>query len=327
MDITVLNEKIKEESAFVDLLTVEIGKVIVGQKAMVERLIIGLLGNGHILLEGVPGLAKTLAIKTLASAMKAKFQRIQFTPDLLPADIIGTQIYNQKDGNFFIRKGPIFSNFILADEINRAPAKVQSALLEAMQERQVTIGETTFKLEEPFLVLATQNPIEQEGTYPLPEAQVDRFMLKVKITYPQRDEEIKIMRQNVSAVENKINPVVSSQDILKGRDLLQQIYMDEKIEKYILDIVFATRTPKDFNLDKLTDLISYGASPRASINLAIASRAMAFIKRRGYVIPEDVRTIAYDVLRHRIAVSYEAEAEEITSENIISEILNKVEVP
>jgi len=327
LDITVLNEKIKEESAFVDLLMVEIGKVIVGQKAMVERLVIGLLGNGHILLEGVPGLAKTLAIKSLASAMKAKFQRIQFTPDLLPADIIGTQIYNQKDGNFFIRKGPIFSNFILADEINRAPAKVQSALLEAMQERQVTIGETTFKLEEPFLVLATQNPIEQEGTYPLPEAQVDRFMLKVKITYPQRDEEIKIMRQNVSAVENKINPVVSSQDILKGRDLLQQIYMDEKIEKYILDIVFATRTPKDFNLDKLTDLISYGASPRASINLAIASRAMAFIKRRGYVIPEDVRTIAYDVLRHRIAVSYEAEAEEITSENIISEILNKVEVP
>lgn len=327
MDITVLNEKIKEESAFVDLLTVEIGKVIVGQKAMVERLIIGLLGNGHILLEGVPGLAKTLAIKSLASAMKAKFQRIQFTPDLLPADIIGTQIYNQKDGNFFIRKGPIFSNFILADEINRAPAKVQSALLEAMQERQVTIGETTFKLEEPFLVLATQNPIEQEGTYPLPEAQVDRFMLKVKITYPQRDEEIKIMRQNVSAVENLINPVITPQDILKGRDLLQQIYMDEKIEKYILDIVFATRTPKDFNLDKLTDLISYGASPRASINLAIASRAMAFIKRRGYVIPEDVRTIAYDVLRHRIAVSYEAEAEEITSENIISEILNKVEVP
>ncbi|MCK9425604.1 MAG: MoxR family ATPase [Ignavibacteriaceae bacterium] len=327
MDITVLNEKIKEESAFVDLLMVEIGKVIVGQKAMVERLVIGLLGNGHILLEGVPGLAKTLAIKSLASAMKAKFQRIQFTPDLLPADIIGTQIYNQKDGNFFIRKGPIFSNFILADEINRAPAKVQSALLEAMQERQVTIGETTFKLEEPFLVLATQNPIEQEGTYPLPEAQVDRFMLKVKITYPQRDEEIKIMRQNVSAIENKINPVVSSQDILNGRALLQQIYMDEKIEKYILDIVFATRTPKDFNLDKLTDLISYGASPRASINLAIASRAMAFIKRRGYVIPEDVRTIAYDVLRHRIAVSYEAEAEEITSENIISEILNKVEVP
>ena len=327
MDISVLNEKIKEESAFVDLLMVEIGKVIVGQKSMVERLVIGLLGNGHILLEGVPGLAKTLAIKSLASAMKAKFQRIQFTPDLLPADIIGTQIYNQKDGNFFIRKGPIFSNFILADEINRAPAKVQSALLEAMQERQVTIGETTFKLEEPFLVLATQNPIEQEGTYPLPEAQVDRFMLKVKITYPQRDEEIKIMRQNVSGIENKINPVVTSQDILKGRDLLQQIYMDEKIEKYILDIFFSTRTPKDFNLDKLTDMISYGASPRASINLAIASRAMAFIKRRGYVIPEDVRTIAYDVLRHRIAVTYEAEAEEITSENIISEILNKVEVP
>jgi len=322
-----LNEKIKAESAFVDLLMVEIGKVIVGQKAMVERLVIGLLGNGHILLEGVPGLAKTLAIKSLASAMKAKFQRIQFTPDLLPADIIGTQIYNQKEGNFFIRKGPIFSNFILADEINRAPAKVQSALLEAMQERQVTIGEETFKLQEPFLVLATQNPIEQEGTYPLPEAQVDRFMLKVKITYPQRDEEVEIMRQNTTDATQTINPVITPQDILKGRELLQQIYMDEKIEKYILDIVFATRSPKDFNLDKLTDLISYGASPRASINLAIASRAMAFIKRRGYVIPEDVRTIAYDVLRHRIAVTYEAEAEEITSENIISEILNKVEVP
>ena len=326
-DVKQIGNLVQEKSEFVRVLLGEIEKVIIGQRYMLERMLIGLLANGHILLEGVPGLAKTLAIKSLAAAMKAKFQRIQFTPDLLPADIIGTQIYNQKDGNFFIRKGPIFSNFILADEINRAPAKVQSALLEAMQERQVTIGETTFKLEEPFLVLATQNPIEQEGTYPLPEAQVDRFMLKVKITYPQRDEEIKIMRQNVSGIENKINPVVSSQDILKGRDLLQQIYMDEKIEKYILDIVFATRTPKDFNLDKLTDLINYGASPRASINLAIASRAMAFIKRRGYVIPEDVRTIAYDVLRHRIAVTYEAEAEEITSENIISEILNKVEVP
>ena len=327
MDIVALNEKIKNESAFIDLLMNEIGKVIVGQKAMVERLVIGLLGNGHILLEGVPGLAKTLAIKTLAAAMKAKFQRIQFTPDLLPADLIGTQIYNQKDGNFLIRKGPIFANFILADEINRAPAKVQSALLEAMQERQITIGETTFKLEEPFLVLATQNPIEQEGTYPLPEAQVDRFMLKIKITYPERADELAIMRQNISMVETLINPVISPEEILRARHLLTEVYIDEKIEKYILDIVFATRNPKEFGLANLGDLISYGASPRASINLAIGAKAMAFIKRRGYVIPEDVRAICLDVLRHRVAVTYEAEAEEITSENVIQEILNKVVVP
>jgi MoxR-like ATPase len=327
LDIAALNEKIKQESAFVDLLMNEIGKVIVGQKTMVERLIIGLLSNGHVLLEGVPGLAKTLAIKTLASAMKAKFQRIQFTPDLLPADLVGTQIYNQKDGNFLIRKGPIFSNFILADEINRAPAKVQSALLEAMQERQVTIGEQTFKLEDPFLVLATQNPIEQEGTYPLPEAQVDRFMLKVKISYPSRDEELKIMRQNVNMTNGEVKPVVSPKDILKARELVQEVYIDEKIEKYILDIVFATRSPKDFGLDKLADYISYGASPRASINLALGAKAMAFIHRRGYVIPEDVRGICLDVLRHRMAVTYEAEAEEITSENVIRDILNKVEVP
>ncbi|MCU0342368.1 MAG: MoxR family ATPase [Ignavibacterium sp.] len=327
MDIVALNEKIKNESAFIDLLMSEIGKVIVGQKVMVERLVIGLLGNGHVLLEGVPGLAKTLAIKTLAQAMKAKFQRIQFTPDLLPADLIGTQIYNQKDGNFLIRKGPIFSNFILADEINRAPAKVQSALLEAMQERQVTIGESTFKLDEPFLVLATQNPIEQEGTYPLPEAQVDRFMLKIVITYPERAEELAIMRQNMSLIETKINPVISPEEILKARHLLNEVYIDEKIEKYILDIVFATRQPKQFGLTKLADLISYGASPRATINLAIGAKAMAFIKRRGYVIPEDVRAICLDVLRHRVAVTYEAEAEEITSENVIQEILNKVVVP
>lgn len=327
MDISELNERIKNESSFIDLLMSEIGKVIVGQKMMVERLVIGLLGNGHILLEGVPGLAKTLAIKTLASAMKSKFQRIQFTPDLLPADLIGTQIYNQKDGNFFIRKGPIFSNFILADEINRAPAKVQSALLEAMQERQVTIGEQTFRLEEPFLVLATQNPIEQEGTYPLPEAQVDRFMLKVKITYPQRNDELSIMRQNISSDNPSVRPVISPDDILKARNLIHEVYIDEKIEKYILDIVFATRNPGEFGLNSLTELISYGASPRATINLAIGAKAMAFMKRRGYVIPEDVRAICMDVLRHRIAVTYEAEAEEITSENVIHEILNKVEVP
>ncbi len=327
MDISALNEKIKHESAFIDLLMGEISKVIVGQKGMVERLIVGLLGNGHILLEGVPGLAKTLAIKSLSAAMKAKFQRIQFTPDLLPADLVGTMIYNQKEGNFFIRKGPLFANFILADEINRAPAKVQSALLEAMQERQVTIGEETFFLAEPFLVLATQNPIEQEGTYPLPEAQVDRFMLKVKITYPSREEELKIMRNNVNLVEERINPVISTDEILKARKLVQDIYVDEKIEKYILDIVFATRSPKEFGLNNLTDLISYGGSPRASINLALGAKAMAFIKRRGYVIPEDVRAICQDVLRHRVAVTYEAEAEEITSEYIIQEILNKIEVP
>ncbi len=326
MEITELNEKIKAESQFIDNLLGEIGKAIVGQKEMVERLLIGLLANGHVLLEGVPGLAKTLAIKTLSAAMDAKFQRIQFTPDLLPADLIGTMIYNQKEGNFTIKKGPIFANFILADEINRAPAKVQSALLEAMQERQVTIGEETFPLEEPFLVLATQNPIEQEGTYPLPEAQVDRFMLKVKITYPERDEELLIMRKNIGG-ETEIKPVVKPDQILKARELVQNVYMDEKIERYILDIVFATRNPKEFGLDKLIDLINYGASPRATINLAIGARAMAFIRRRGYVIPEDVRAIAMDVLRHRIAVTYEAEAEEITSEDIVREILNTVEVP
>jgi MoxR-like ATPase len=327
VDITALNEKIKQESAFIDLLMTEISRVIIGQKSMLERLVIGLLGNGHILLEGVPGLAKTLAIKSLASAMQAKFRRIQFTPDLLPADLIGTQIYNQKEGNFSIRKGPIFANFILADEINRSPAKVQSALLEAMQERQVTIGEETFKLEEPFLVLATQNPIEQEGTYPLPEAQVDRFMLKVKITYPTRDEELKIMKLNLNQEFDKIQRVITPADILKGRELINEIYVDEKIDRYILDIVFATRNPKEFKLEKLADMIAYGASPRATINLNLASRAMAFIKRRGYVIPEDVRSVAMDVLRHRVAVTYEAEAEEINSEHIIQEILNAVEVP
>ncbi|MCG6914417.1 MoxR family ATPase [bacterium BMS3Abin03] len=327
MDIAELNEKIKNESAFIDLLFSEVGKVIVGQREMIERLVVGLLGNGHILLEGVPGLAKTLAITTLSAAMKAKFQRIQFTPDLLPADLIGTQIYNQKDGNFLIRKGPIFSNFILADEINRAPAKVQSALLEAMQERQITIGEQTFKLEEPFLVLATQNPIEQEGTYPLPEAQVDRFMLKVKITYPSRNEELDIMRRNVNNEPINVSPIISPKDILRGRELIHDVYVDEKIEKYILDIVFATRKPADFGLGNLAEMISYGGSPRATINLSLGAKAMAFIKRRGYVIPEDVRAICHDVLRHRLAVTYEAEAEEITSEYIINEILNKVEVP
>ncbi len=327
MDITTLNEKIRKESEFIDVLFNEIGKSIVGQKAMIERLVVGLLSNGHVLLEGVPGLAKTLAIKTLSASMKAKFQRIQFTPDLLPADLIGTLIYNQKDGNFAIKKGPIFANFILADEINRAPAKVQSALLEAMQERQVTIGESTFKLDEPFLVLATQNPIEQEGTYPLPEAQVDRFMLKIKITYPSREEEQKIMKLNTSNDSANINPVISPEDILNARKLVHEIYVDEKIERYILDIVFATRNPKDYGLDELTELISYGGSPRATINLAMGARAMAFIRRRGYVIPEDVRSICADVLRHRVAVTYEAEAEDISSETIISKILNKIEVP
>ncbi len=327
MEITELNEKIKRESEFVDILLNEIHKVIVGQKEMVERLVIGLLGNGHILLEGVPGLAKTLAIKSLADSMHADFQRIQFTPDLLPADLLGTMIYSQKQESFSIKKGPIFSNFILADEINRAPAKVQSALLEAMQERQITIGEETFKLDEPFLVLATQNPIEQEGTYPLPEAQVDRFMLKVKITYPNREDELKIMQANVGGSFGKIQPVISKEAILNARKMVNEIYMDEKIERYILDIVFASRNPKDFGLDSLADLISYGGSPRATINLALGARAMAFIKRRGYVIPEDVRGICMDVLRHRIAVTYEAEAEEITSETIIQEILNKIEVP
>jgi len=327
VDIKTINEMIQRESAFVDTLTTEVAKVIVGQKQMVDRLLIGLLCNGHILLEGVPGLAKTLTIKSLASAISAKFQRIQFTPDLLPADLVGTMIYNQKDGKFFTRRGPIFANFILADEINRAPAKVQSALLEAMQERQITIGEETFKLDEPFLVLATQNPIEQEGTYPLPEAQVDRFMLKVKIGYPSREDELAIMRQNVMNSQGDITPVVSTKDILSARDAVKNVYMDEKIERYILDIVFATREPAQFKLDKIAPMISYGASPRASINLALAAKAHAFIKRRGYVIPEDVRAISLDVLRHRIAVTYEAEAEEVTSESVVQEILNHIEVP
>ncbi len=327
MDINELNERIRSESYFIDEMLQEMHKVVVGQGEMLERLLIGLFANGHILLEGVPGLAKTLAIKTLASVMDAKFQRIQFTPDLLPADLTGTQIYNQKEGNFTIRKGPVFSNFILADEINRAPAKVQSALLEAMQERQVTIGDQTFKLEEPFLVLATQNPIEQEGTYPLPEAQVDRFMLKIKITYPTREEELVIMRQNLYQDTIELNRIVSKEQVLKGRQLLKEVYLDEKIERYILDLVFATRNPGQFKLDKLKDLIGYGASPRATINLAMAARGMALLRRRGYVVPDDVRSIAQDVLRHRIAVSYEAEAEEITSEYIVKEILNRIEVP
>ncbi|MEW6512119.1 MAG: MoxR family ATPase [Bacteroidota bacterium] len=326
-DIKAINEMIHRESAFIDILQMEIGKVIVGQKHMVERLLIGLLANGHILLEGVPGLAKTLSVKTLAAAIKAKFQRIQFTPDLLPADLVGTMIYNQKEGSFQTKKGPIFANFILADEINRSPAKVQSALLEAMQERQVTIGEGTFPLPEPFLVLATQNPIEQEGTYPLPEAQVDRFMLKVRIGYPSKEEEMQIMRSNVSGNAVSPNGVVSTSDILKARNVIGEIYMDEKIEKYILDIVFATRNPKQYNLNSLTQLIAYGASPRASINLALGAKAYAFIKRRGYVIPEDVRAVSLDVLRHRIAITYEAEAEEVTSEQVVQEVLNKIEVP
>lgn len=326
-DIKELNERIQRESSFVDLLTMEIGKTIVSQKHMVERLLIGMLSNGHVLLEGVPGLAKTLAIKSLTSAIHAKFSRIQFTPDLLPADLIGTMIYNQRKEEFTVRKGPIFANFILADEINRAPAKVQSALLEAMQERQVTIGEETFKLEEPFLVLATQNPIEQEGTYPLPEAQVDRFMLKVVIGYPSKEDEKLIIRQNISSTFPTVNPVTTPQDIIKARGIVKEVYMDEKIEKYIIDIVFATRDPKNYNLSKLTPLISYGGSPRASINLALASKAFAFIKRRGYVIPEDVRAVCHDVLRHRIGLTYEAEAENVTSEEIINDILNAVEVP
>ncbi len=327
MDIKEINEKIQRESAFVDLLSMELGKVIVGQKYMTERLLIGMLSNGHVLLEGVPGLAKTLAIKSLASAVHAKFNRIQFTPDLLPADLLGTMIYSQKREEFTVRKGPIFSNFILADEINRAPAKVQSALLEAMQEKQVTIGDTTFKLEEPFLVLATQNPIEQEGTYPLPEAQVDRFMLKIVIGYPSKEEEKMIIRQNIAAEFPKANAVISPEDIVNARQVVREVYMDEKIERYIVDIVFASRNPTEYKLSKLAQLISYGGSPRASINLALASKAYAFIKRRGYVIPEDVRAVCADVMRHRIGLTYEAEAENVTAENIISEILNAVEVP
>ncbi len=327
IDIRELNEKIQRESSFVDILTMEMNKVIVGQKAMIERLLIGLLSNGHILLEGVPGLAKTLAIKTLANSISAKFNRIQFTPDLLPADLIGTMIYSQKKEEFMVKKGPIFANFILADEINRSPAKVQSALLEAMQERQVTIGEQTYKLEEPFLVLATQNPIEQEGTYPLPEAQVDRFMLKIVITYPNKQEEKLIIRENMGLQLPNSNPVLKPEDIIKARAIVREVYMDEKIENYITDIVFATRNPQEYNLAKFKSLISYGGSPRASINLALASKAYAFLKRRGYVIPEDVRAVCHDVLRHRIGLTYEAEAENITTEEIINEILNTVEVP
>ncbi|MFZ1730636.1 MAG: MoxR family ATPase [Bacteroidota bacterium] len=327
VNIQEINERIQQESAFVDALRMEIGKVIIGQRGMVDRLMIGLLGDGHILLEGVPGLAKTLAIKTLAAAMKASFHRIQFTPDLLPADLVGTMIYNQKTGEFQTKQGPVFANFILADEINRSPAKVQSALLEAMQERQVTLGEHTYQLPRPFLVMATQNPIEQEGTYPLPEAQVDRFMLKVKIDYPSREEELLIMRQQISQEVPVANPVVSTDDIIRARAALHAVYMDEKIERYILDIVEATRRPRDFKLERLGTYIAYGGSPRATINLAIAGKAHAFIHRRGYVIPEDIRAICFDVLRHRVAVTYEAEAEEMNSEMIIQEILDTIEVP
>lgn len=328
VDIRALNEKIQRESSFVDLVTMEMDKVIIGQKHMTERLLIGLLSNGHILLEGVPGLAKTLAINTLAKTIDAKFSRVQFTPDLLPADIIGTMIYNQKQEAFTVKKGPIFANFVLADEINRAPAKVQSALLEAMQERQITIGETTFKLPEPFLVLATQNPVEQEGTYPLPEAQVDRFMLKVVLDYPKKEEEKIIIRHNISKAGFPTpNCVLKPEDILKARELVREVYMDEKIEQYIVNIVDATRNPQDYNLPEYKNLITFGGSPRASINLALASKAYAFIKRRGYVIPEDVRAICHDVLRHRIGLSYEAEAENITSMDIINGILNNVEIP
>lgn len=327
-DIRAINEMIQQESAFVDLLKLEMDKVIVGQKYMVERLLIGLLADGHILLEGVPGLAKTLAINTLAKAIQADFSRIQFTPDLLPADLLGTMIYNQKKEEFIVRQGPIFSNFILADEINRAPAKVQSALLEAMQERQVTIGDKTFPLPNPFLVLATQNPIEQEGTYPLPEAQVDRFMLKVVIGYPTKEDEKRIIRANISPQGMlKPNAIINPADIIRARKVVREVYMDEKIEQYIIDIVFATRNPEQYKLADYKNLISFGASPRASINLALASKAYAFIKRRGYVIPEDVRAICHDVLRHRIGLTYEAEAENMTSEDIITGILNAVEVP
>jgi MoxR-like ATPase len=327
VDIRELNERIEKQSAFVDALTMGMNQMIVGQKHLVESLLIGMLSNGHVLLEGVPGLAKTLAIKTLAQLIDANYSRIQFTPDLLPADVIGTMIYSQKKEEFAIKKGPIFSHFILADEINRAPAKVQSALLEAMQERQVTIGDQTFKLEEPFLVLATQNPIEQEGTYPLPEAQVDRFMLKVIINYPKKEEEKAIIRLNMSESLPKIQPMLKPEDIVSARNVVREVYIDEKIERYIVDIVFATRFPDEYGLKNLSGMISFGGSPRASINLALAAKAYAFIKRRGYVIPEDVRAVCFDVLRHRIGLSYEAEANNMTSEEIISEILNAVEVP
>ena len=326
-DIGALNEKIERESAFVDVLSMEMNKVIVGQKHMVERLMIGLLGQGHILLEGVPGLAKTLAINTLSKAVHGTFSRIQFTPDLLPADVVGTLIYNMKLNDFSIKKGPIFANFVLADEINRAPAKVQSALLEAMQEKQVTIGETTFALDKPFLVMATQNPIEQEGTYPLPEAQVDRFMLKTVIKYPQIAEEQLIIRQNLKDEYEKINPVATIEQITRAQAAVREVYMDEKIEKYILDIIFATRNPENFGLTDLKPLINFGASPRGSINLAIAAKCYAFIRRRGYVVPEDIRAVVHDVLRHRIGITYEAEAENITSEEIINKIVNVIEVP
>ncbi len=327
IDIRAINEKIERESAFVDLLTMEMNKVIIGQKYMIERLLIGLLGQGHILLEGVPGLAKTLAINTLSQAVHGSFSRVQFTPDLLPADVVGTMIYSVKDNDFTIKKGPIFANFVLADEINRAPAKVQSALLEAMQEKQVTIGDTTFKLDKPFLVMATQNPVEQEGTYPLPEAQMDRFMLKTVIDYPKMEDERLVIRQNLSGEYAKVNPVVSVEQILRAQQAVREVYMDEKIEKYILDIVFATRYPEKYNLESLKPLISFGSSPRGSINLAVAAKCYAFIKRRGYVIPEDVRAVVHDVLRHRIGITYEAEAENVTSVDIINKIVNEIEVP
>lgn len=326
-DIKQLNERIQKESAFVDMINMEMHKVIIGQKHMVERLLIGLLSNGHVLLEGVPGLAKTLAIKSLSNIIDAEYSRIQFTPDLLPADLIGTLIYSQKNEEFVVRKGPIFANFILADEINRSPAKVQSALLEAMQERQVTIGDNTFHLEEPFLVMATQNPIEQEGTYPLPEAQVDRFMLKVVIGYPNKDEEKMILRQNISGSFPITGKTLNPEDIIKARLIVREVYLDEKIENYITDIVFSSRYPAEYKLKKFEPLIQYGASPRASINMALAAKAYAFIRRRGYVIPEDIRAVAHDVMRHRIGLTYEAEAENISSEEIINEILNTVEVP
>lgn len=327
VDVRAISEKIERESAFVDLLSMEMNKVIVGQKHMIDRLLIGLLGNGHILLEGVPGLAKTLAINTLAKAVDGAFSRIQFTPDLLPADVVGTMIYNMKDNDFSIKKGPIFANFVLADEINRAPAKVQSALLEAMQERQITIGDETFKLDEPFLVMATQNPVDQEGTYTLPEAQVDRFMLKVVIDYPKLEEEQLIMRANLSGTYEKVNPVVSLEQIINARKVVNEVYMDEKIEKYILDLIFATRYPEKYGLENLKGLISFGASPRGSISLAKAAKCHAFIKRRGYVIPEDVRAVVIDILRHRIGITYEAEAENVTAEDIVNQIVNVVEVP
>jgi len=327
VDIRELQERIERESSFVDALTMGMNQVIVGQKHLVESLLIGLLSDGHILLEGVPGLAKTLAIRTLADLIKANFSRIQFTPDLLPADVIGTQIYSQKSEEFSVKRGPIFANFVLADEINRAPAKVQSALLEAMQERQITIGDKTFKLDEPFLVLATQNPIEQEGTYPLPEAQTDRFMLKVVIGYPQPEEERQIIRQNITGEKKVITPILSTEDIKKAREVVRQVYLDEKIERYIVDIVFATRQPEKYGLENMKQMIAFGGSPRASINLALAARAYAFIHRRGYVIPEDVRAVCYDVLRHRIGLTYEAEANNMTTEDVITEVLNAVQVP